>query len=410
MNTDPTPTGQTPTITVRRRRRAAPRRGPPAPGAPGRSARISPTTGSAAHPHEPRTLRRGLRGELAPAAARRGPGSPAPPWIVPAAAARRRGPRGDRHRLRAQRRSPAHDATGRRGTPTAVATLDPAGVVPPTPSERTVERPTQTATGRPPLPSDHRRPASDDHADRARYRLARRCRQRPAALSGSSSPPRSRHPDRPRTRRWPPSGWRSARHRLAPPTLRVDRVDRRVGDGRDGLRSPCALVGHDGTHPLAAAAARAGPSRPRSGTALPVRFELADGGTAGSPGPPGVDALHPAEPTRWRCSTRSRRSGSTSPRGLGRRGRRPPHRQGRRQHVRGERRVAAAPRGRQAVDSGFTTASRGAPARGTYTFPTKQSLTAGAYVLRVFASSANDGSRSAEQRRPLHRALTRAPT
>ena len=53
------------------------------------------------------------------------------------------------------------------------------------------------------------------------------------------------------------------------------------------------------------------------------------------------------------------------------------------------------------VDSGFTTASQGAPARGSYTFPTKQSLTAGAYVLRVFEASANDGSTVAEQRVPF---------
>ena len=49
------------------------------------------------------------------------------------------------------------------------------------------------------------------------------------------------------------------------------------------------------------------------------------------------------------------------------------------------------------VDEGFTTATVGAPGRGAYTFETK-ALDAGPLVLRVFESSAKDGSVAAEQR------------
>jgi hypothetical protein len=52
-------------------------------------------------------------------------------------------------------------------------------------------------------------------------------------------------------------------------------------------------------------------------------------------------------------------------------------------------------------EKGFTTASAGAPARGTYRLTTKKPLTAGSYVLRVFESSAKDGSLAAEQRTPF---------
>ena len=54
-------------------------------------------------------------------------------------------------------------------------------------------------------------------------------------------------------------------------------------------------------------------------------------------------------------------------------------------------------RGGAVVDEGFTTATIGAPGRGTYTFETEP-LTPGAHVLRVFESSAKDGSVAAEQR------------
>lgn len=53
------------------------------------------------------------------------------------------------------------------------------------------------------------------------------------------------------------------------------------------------------------------------------------------------------------------------------------------------------------VDNGFTTASAGAPARGTYSFTTKKPLGTGPYVLRVFATSAKDGSVVAEQTVPV---------
>ncbi|GAB3875870.1 Gmad2 immunoglobulin-like domain-containing protein [Terrabacter terrigena] len=52
-------------------------------------------------------------------------------------------------------------------------------------------------------------------------------------------------------------------------------------------------------------------------------------------------------------------------------------------------------------EKGFTTASEAAPARGSYTFSTKKALTAGSYVLRVFESSAKDGSVASEQRIPF---------
>lgn len=52
-------------------------------------------------------------------------------------------------------------------------------------------------------------------------------------------------------------------------------------------------------------------------------------------------------------------------------------------------------------EKGFTTASAGAPSRGTYRLTTKKPLTAGSYLLRVFESSAKDGSLAAEQRIPF---------
>ena len=54
-------------------------------------------------------------------------------------------------------------------------------------------------------------------------------------------------------------------------------------------------------------------------------------------------------------------------------------------------------RGGAVVDEGFTTATIGAPGRGTYTFETEP-LAPGVHVLRVFESSAKDGSVAAEQR------------
>jgi hypothetical protein len=54
-------------------------------------------------------------------------------------------------------------------------------------------------------------------------------------------------------------------------------------------------------------------------------------------------------------------------------------------------------RGGVVVDEGFTTATIGAPGRGTYTFDTEP-LAPGSHVLRVFESSPKDGSVAAEQR------------
>jgi len=53
------------------------------------------------------------------------------------------------------------------------------------------------------------------------------------------------------------------------------------------------------------------------------------------------------------------------------------------------------------AEKGFTTASAGAPERGTYTFTTTVPLAPGSYVIRVFETSPQDGSVSAEQRIPF---------
>ncbi|MGW5238226.1 Gmad2 immunoglobulin-like domain-containing protein [Monashia sp. NPDC004114] len=53
------------------------------------------------------------------------------------------------------------------------------------------------------------------------------------------------------------------------------------------------------------------------------------------------------------------------------------------------------------VESGFTTADAGAPARGKYSFSTNTALDPGSYVIRVYESSAKDGSVTAEQRIPF---------
>ena len=53
------------------------------------------------------------------------------------------------------------------------------------------------------------------------------------------------------------------------------------------------------------------------------------------------------------------------------------------------------------VEKGFTTATLSAPDRGTFEFTTTQELPAGSYVLRVFSSSARDGSLEFEQRVPF---------
>ena len=57
-------------------------------------------------------------------------------------------------------------------------------------------------------------------------------------------------------------------------------------------------------------------------------------------------------------------------------------------------------RGGSRVDGGVTTAAQSAPARAPYTFATKP-LEPGDYVLRVFATSPQDGSTMAEQRVPF---------
>jgi hypothetical protein len=53
------------------------------------------------------------------------------------------------------------------------------------------------------------------------------------------------------------------------------------------------------------------------------------------------------------------------------------------------------------VESGSATAGAGAPLRGAYSFITSGSLDPGSYTIRVFESSAKDGSVAAEQRVPF---------
>jgi hypothetical protein len=53
------------------------------------------------------------------------------------------------------------------------------------------------------------------------------------------------------------------------------------------------------------------------------------------------------------------------------------------------------------IEKGSTTASIGAPQRGSYAFSPRTALTPGDYVIRVYASSAKDGSVIAEQRIPF---------
>lgn len=132
------------------------------------------------------------------------------------------------------------------------------------------------------------------------------------------------------------------------------------------------------------------------GAALPVRFELADGGPEVAPGRPTsatydrptdpmavLDQVAPIwvdEPAR----------GAVVP-------------AGRPLTVKGVASTFEANvewellRAGRRVDSGFTTAAEAAPARAAYRFTTKKPLAPGAYTLRVFESSAKDGSTAAEQ-------------
>lgn len=135
------------------------------------------------------------------------------------------------------------------------------------------------------------------------------------------------------------------------------------------------------------------------GKSLPVRFELADGGTQVSPG-------HPASSSYTRPTDPMQVLGVLAPIWVDEPARGSVVKAGVPLTVKG---VASAfegtvqwelLRGGTRVDGGFTTAAQSAPARAPYTFATKP-LAAADYVLRVYETSPKDGSTMAEQRLPF---------
>lgn len=135
------------------------------------------------------------------------------------------------------------------------------------------------------------------------------------------------------------------------------------------------------------------------GSVLPVRFELADGGTQVSPG-------HPASSSYTRPSDPMLVLDVLAPIWVDEPARGSVVKAGAPLTVKGVASVFEGTvqwellRGGTRVDGGFTTAAQSAPARAAYTFATKP-LTAGDYVLRVYATSPKDGSTMAEQRVPF---------
>lgn len=135
------------------------------------------------------------------------------------------------------------------------------------------------------------------------------------------------------------------------------------------------------------------------GSVLPVRFELADGGTQVSPG-------HPASSSYTRPSDPMLVLDVLAPIWVDEPARGSSVKAGAPLTVKGVASVFEGTvqweliRGSARVDGGFTTAAQSAPARAAYTFATKP-LTAGDYVLRVYATSPKDGSTMAEQRVPF---------
>jgi hypothetical protein len=136
------------------------------------------------------------------------------------------------------------------------------------------------------------------------------------------------------------------------------------------------------------------------GSALPVRFVLADGGAEVAPGHPVTTAFtRPTDPLVV--------LEQVAPIWVDEPARGATVKAGSPLTVKGVASTFEATvewelvRGGRRIDHGVTTASEAAPARGTYTFRTRKPLTAGDYVLRVFESSAQDGSTVAEQRVPL---------
>ena len=129
-----------------------------------------------------------------------------------------------------------------------------------------------------------------------------------------------------------------------PLPLRLDRRHRRVGDGRGRRHHGAPLLGHAGRHAARRGAARvdrAGGARLVAARPLRARRRQHRRRARSR----GVDVLHPAQrPDRGARPGRpdlGRRAGAW----FGRQGRGPAHRLGRRQHLRGERPVAAAARG-----------------------------------------------------------------
>lgn len=135
------------------------------------------------------------------------------------------------------------------------------------------------------------------------------------------------------------------------------------------------------------------------GQTLPVRFELADGGSLVAPG-------HPVSSTVTRPTDPLAVLEQVAPIWVDEPRRGADVAAGAALRVSGVASVFEANvewellRGGARVDSGFTTASEAAPARGTYAFRTK-AVPAGDYVLRVFATSADSGAPIAEQRVPV---------
>lgn len=135
------------------------------------------------------------------------------------------------------------------------------------------------------------------------------------------------------------------------------------------------------------------------GQSLPVRFELADGGSLVAPG-------HPVSSTVTRPTDPQAVLEQVAPIWVDEPRRGAVVAAGAALRVSGVASVFEANvewellRGGARVDSGFTTASEAAPARGTYAFRT-QAVPAGDYVLRVFATSAESGAAIAEQRVPV---------
>jgi hypothetical protein len=136
------------------------------------------------------------------------------------------------------------------------------------------------------------------------------------------------------------------------------------------------------------------------GKSLPVRFELADGGQDVSPGHPVTSAFNrPTDPIAV--------LGHVAPIWVDAPARNARVAAGTTLTAKGVASTFEANvqwellRDGASFDKGFTTASEAAPARAGYTIKTTKPLTAGSYVLRVFESSAKDGSLSAEQRIPF---------